>query len=157
MTTLMSKVPAALLGLAVLAACGGDNRNYSPTAPPIPAAQPTPTPQSSSKVIYFLSLRHDSEMRSPEAQILIDDIVLFSGPMFTGSPWDDGPTTVSGSLESLPAGRHTVTLEITRQDLSPDTYRLTAIVNLGTQQLGSWHEPVTLATGGAWTGEFELD
>lgn len=153
--------PAALLAaLLVLAACGNEGRTSSPTEPLFPAAAtPTPTPLGSPNGLYYFNLGRESGTGSPEVQILVDNVTLYSGPLLAVSPWDYDvyPLYLSGSLGDLSAGRHTLTLRLTSQEFSPDTYGLIAAVNADGHQVASWHESVTLATGGAWTGEFVLD
>ena len=75
--------------------------------------------------------------------------MLYSGPLFTGSPWDYhvSPLFLSGTVSGLAAGRHTLSLRVTRQENSPARYRVSAHIQVGTQQIAIWDESATLATG----------
>lgn len=147
----LMKVTVALL---VLAACGGDS--YSPTQPPTPSPAP-PTVTAN----YTFAFPYYSSPRPHEVQVLLDGVVLFSGPLLADYYED---YYLSGDLGALAVGRHTLGLKVTRQDPSPTTYLVSARVEAVRKvnsvtvesQGASWEEHVSLATGDAWTGVFEI-
>lgn len=148
------KAPMTLVAVAVLvlAACSGDH-SQSPTAVPISTSPPGSITGS-----YFLNLNQDAGTRPLDVELQVDGVVLYSGPLFTGSPWDYhvSPLFLSGTVSGLDAGRHTLTLRVIRQENSPERYRVSAHIQVGTQQIAIWDESATLATGSSWTGEFVL-
>lgn len=104
--------------------------------------------------------------------MLADGVVIYSGPPLGGDFYYYGhyysePLFVSGDLPrafALEEGRHTLALRVTRQAVSPATYHVSGRVEAVHQVNGvnvdaqgaSWEESVTLATGDAWTGVFEI-
>ncbi len=152
-----TKVAVALL---ILAACDGTNE--SPTHPWLPRVGVV-------TANYHLSLHGDPVQPLREVQVLADGVVVYSGPPMGSGIYDfyyDDPWFVSGDLGTLTleAGRHTLALRVTRQAVSPTTYHVSARVEAVHKVNGvtvdtqgaSWEESVTLATGDAWTGVYEI-
>jgi hypothetical protein len=151
------KTPRVLVAVAllVLAACGGDS-DYSPTAP-----TPSPSPPPTGSLAGGFSLGFNwlpPHPGNPEGQILLDGVALYSGPLLTCSPWDTGgcaPRHSSAWTEISP-GRHTLSVRVTRQGISPASYSVSGEIWSYQRQAAAWNEEVTLATGDAWTVDFEV-
>ena|SRR5688572_4514535 len=152
--------------LVLLAACGGDS-GYSPTAPRTPLPPPTPAPVGGLLQGHFY-FSVGSSNRPEEVQVLVDGVLVYTGPLVEPSPWDyhPYPTWLSGYFTAPAVGHHTLSLRVTRQPVSPERYALYSELQLhrtetdGTilsnRSVASWHEAVTLATGDAWTGTFQI-
>ena len=144
------------IAIVLLAACGGDG-GYSPTAPPTLAPPP---PVGSVAGGYSLVVNWlPPEPGDTEGQILLDGAALYTGPLLTCSPWDYGSCAPahSGTWGELTSGRHTLSLRVTRQGFSPARYSVSGEIWSYQRQAAVWNEEVTLATGEAWTIEFEVD
>ncbi len=158
MTVQMTRMTFALL---LLAACGGDS--YSPTQPATPAP-PVPTPVSGRSITadYKLGVYTEGGSGVEEVQVLLDGVVLCTGDL--ASYWDQDGKCQLGSLGTLTVGRHTLAVKVTRQDVSPTRYdvdnRVDVVLTVDGATVDSqralWEEQLTLATGEAWTGVFEI-
>ncbi len=149
-----AKTAAAFL---VLAACGGDS--YTPTEARI---LPSPSPPVSAVTATFtFAFPYYASPRPHDVEVPLDGVVRFSGPL-QAHYYED--YYLSGDLGALAAGRHTLSLKVTRQDPSPTTYLVSARVEAVHRVNGvpvdsqgaTWEEHATLATGAAWTGVFEI-
>jgi hypothetical protein len=153
----ITKVAAALVALA---ACDGSNN--SPTQPQLPRV-------SAVTANYHLTIVSDSGKPPEEVQVLADGVEIYSGPVmgsgYSGYYYDD-PWFVSGDLGALAlaVGRHTLSIRVARQAVSPTTYhvggRVEAVHKVHgisvDSQGASWSETVTLVPGETWTGDFEI-
>lgn len=147
------------MAVVVMAACDGD-RGYSPTAPPPP---PPPPVSSGSSVTanYTLGVYHN-QAGVEEVQVLLDGVVLCTGSL--QGYWDYDGACNYGDLGILAVGRHTLAVRIARQAVSPTRYDVSNRVELVLKADGVtvdsqgafWEESVTLATGQAWTGAFDI-
>src|SRR5687768_15747972 len=160
---MISPMVTVAVALLVLAACGDDN-SYSPTAPPTPAPPPpAPVPSGSSVTAnYTLGVYTEGGSGVEEVQVFIDGGIICTGNL--QGYWDYDGLCNSGDLGTLAAGRHTLTVKVTRQAVSPTRYDVSNRVEVVLKvdgvtvdsQRASWEESVTLATGDAWTGVFEI-
>jgi hypothetical protein len=153
-------ITKAAIAFVVLAAC--DGAQESPTHPWLP-------PVSVVTANYLLRIYGDPVQPLQEVQVLADGVVIYSGPLMGRGLYDfyyDDPWHVSGDLGTLPleAGRHMLSLRVTRQAASPSTYHVSGRIEAVRKvdgitvdsQGASWDESVTLATGDSWTGVFEI-
>ncbi len=147
----MKKTIAAVL--LILAACGGDS-SYTLTAP-------APLPPPAGSVVGGFSLGFDwlpPHPGNPEGQILLDGVALYTGPLLTCSSGHSGGCAPrhSGAWEEISAGRHTLSLRVTRQGISPARYSVSGEIWSYERRAAAWNEEVTLATGDEWAVDFEV-
>lgn len=148
----------------ILASC--DGQGYSPTQPLTTSPPPPPPPPGSASVrsSFAVFLGPDSGKKPEKVQVFVDGAKVYSGPMQEQGPWGYGPYPydVADQIETPAIGHHTLTLELTRPAVSPETYALYAEVAISREDNGlvlysaHWNAAVTLATGEAWTGTFEI-
>ena len=145
------------VALVIIAACSTDN---SPTQPSLVLPRGSVVHGN-----YQVTIGVESGSFPEEVQVLADRVLIYSGPLMGGGYYFE-PRFVSGDLGpiALDAGRHTLSVRVTRLATSPTTYHVSGRVEALHQVNGvnvdsqgaSWEESVTLTTGQAWTGVFEI-